>query len=285
MKIQTRKALLRSFLLPLILPAALLGFWAVMASILQMPIILPAPEAVFSNLVKPHADILAMGSLFYNLGFSLARVLVGFSLAVLIGIPFGILMGYSKLADRLFMSSIALLRAIPPLAWVPVILAWCGMLNLAGILNIPIGPFYTFAHNIKLSMICIIFIGAFYPILTSAAHGVQQVPATLVESATMLGAGRGDIFRTILLPASIPSIVSGMRIALGMAWMCVVAAEMMPGTPIGIGFMIMHAFTIGRTDVVITGMACIGLISSLMDWLFRHFEARFLFWKKENRMA
>ncbi len=276
----TTSSFLASFAVSLILPSLFLLFWSWMAEQLQSPVVLPEPAAIFARLSHPLQDVMAMGSLPYNVAFSLTRVLIGFALALLVGIPLGLLMGFSTTWDRLFTAIIALLRAIPPLAWVPVVLAWCGMVSLESLFAVPVGPLYAFLHNIKLSMICIIFIGGVYPILTSAMHGVRQIPVTLVESATMLGANHRDLFFKVLLPASVPSIVSGMRISLGMCWMCVVAAEMMPGTPIGLGCMIMQAFSIGSTDVVITGMICIGCISATMDYAFRRWEARFVFWRK-----
>ena len=274
---------LMSFAVSLIAPLLFLLFWSVMAHRLQSPVVLPEPGSVFAHLLNPMQDVIAMGSLPYNVAFSLTRVLIGFALATLVGIPLGLLMGFSTTWDRLFTAIIALLRAIPPLAWVPVVLAWCGMVSLESLFPVSVGPLYAFLHNIKLSMICIIFIGGVYPILTSAMHGVRQIPITLVESSAMLGASHRDIFFKVLLPASVPSIISGMRISLGMCWMCVVAAEMMPGTPIGLGCMIMQAFSIGSTDVVIAGMICIGSISALMDYTFRRWEARFVFWRKDIR--
>lgn len=265
-----------TFAFSLCLPCLLVLLWMVLADSLNSPVILPRPAVVFDHLAHPLHDVIAMGSLPYNVAFSLTRVLIGFSLAALIGIPLGLWMGSNATVNRLFTALVAMLRAIPPLAWVPVVLAWCGMASLDALFHLSPSPLYTFLHNMKLSMICIIFIGGVYPILTSAMHGVSQVPATLVESATMLGANKRTIFVAVLLPASVPSIVSGMRISLGMCWMCVVAAEMMPGTPIGLGCMIMQAFSIGRTDIVITGMICIGTISACIDYLFRRLETRFL---------
>jgi NitT/TauT family transport system permease protein len=272
-----------AFLAPLVLPLLLLAVWSLAAQELKTPVILPEPGAVFTRLAHPLDDVIAMGSLPWNVAFSLARVLAGFLLAVLAGVPLGLAMGYFRTADQLLTGIVSLLRAIPPLAWIPVVLGWCGLASLESLFSLPIGPLYAFLHNIKWSMICIIFIGGIYPVLTSAMHGVRQIPATLVESARMLGAGHLDVFCKVLLPASVPAVVGGMRIALGMCWMCVVAAEMMPGTPIGLGCMIMQAFSIGATDVVIAGMICIGSISALMDWIFRRWEARFLFWRQETR--
>ena len=132
-------------------------------------------------------------------------------------------------------------------------------------------------------MIFIIFIGAFYPILTSSIHGVQNVRSTLLDSARVLGAGEGDIFRKILLPAALPSIVNGMRIGLGVAWMCLVSAEMLPGSLSGVGYLITHAYTLARTDIVIAGMISIGVVGAFLDLFFRLIEERKFVWTRLTR--
>lgn len=252
-----------------------------MANKINSPLILPHHSEVFGNLAHPFDDIISLGSLLGNLGYSLVRVLMGFALCLLIGIPLGVLMGYSSVASDLFTGVISLTRAIPALAWVPVVLAWFGTASLSSVFGIPIGPMYIFGHNIKFGMLVIIFLGGFFPIVTGAEHGVKRVPKSLIESSSMLGASKLDIFLKVLLPGAVPSILSGMRISLGVCWMCVVAAEMLPGTPVGLGFMIMHAFSIARSDVVITGMICIGLCNALMDLIFRLIERRYLAWNKK----
>ena len=175
---------------------------------------------------------------------------------------------------------LGLFRSIPPLAWVPLVLAWFGMLSLADVFSVPIGAAYPYFHNIKVSMIFIIFIGGFYPILTSAIHGVGMVPQTLTDAARVLGAGQMDIFRKVLLPYAAPSIVNGLRIGLGVSWMCLVSAEMLPGSLSGVGYLITHAYTVGRTDVVIAGMISIGVVGALLDRLFRFYEDRKFVWKR-----
>ena len=177
-------------------------------------------------------------------------------------IPLGILLGYSRNSDRLLTSFLGLFRSIPPLAWVPLVLAWFGVSSLATVFELPISPIYVYLHNIKLSMLFIIFIGG-YPILTSAMHGVRMVPDTLLDAAGVLGAGEKDIFYKVLLPATAPAIVNGMRIGLGVAWMCLVSAEMLPGSLSGVGYLITHAYTVGRTDVVVTGMLSIGAVGAV----------------------
>ena len=158
-----------------------------------------------------------------------------------------------------------------------------GVASLATITGMPIGPFYGYLHNIKISMVFIIFIGGFYPILTSSVHGVRMVPNTLLDAARVLGASEKDIFCKVLLPATAPAMMNGLRIGLGVAWMCLVSAEMLPGSLSGVGYLITHAYTVGRTDVVVTGMVSIGVIGAGMDLIFRIVEERKFAWKRLTR--
>lgn len=275
--------LVRSFSIPLLLPLLFLGVWQLCAVRLDNEIILPRVGQVADLLFSPHSDVLAMGTLPANIGISLARVLTGYAIAVLLAVPLGVCMGYSARADRLLSSFLGLFRSIPPLAWVPLVLAWFGVAGLADLFNVPFGPLYAQLHNIKISMLFIIFIGGFYPILTSSVHGVRMVPATLLDAARVLGAGPRDVFFKVLLPGSAPSIVNGLRIGLGVSWMCLVSAEMLPGSLSGVGYLITHAYTVGRTDVVVAGMVSIGLIGAGLDSLFRLVEEKKFTWKRLAR--
>ena len=274
---------LRNFLLPLIIPIIFLCFWDVMAGRIQNDILLPEVGQVAALIADPSQDLVALGTLPMNTLISLARVFTGYLVAVLLGIPLGIFMGYIHGAEKLFSSFLGFFRAIPPLAWVPLVLAWFGISSLASLFNIPIGPLYPYFHNIKLSMVFIIFIGGFYPILTSTIHGVEMVPLTYLDAAKVMGANRRDIFCKVLLPCALPSIVNGMRIGLGVAWMCLVSAEMLPGSLSGVGYLITHAYDVGRTDVVVTGMISIGATGAVMDVFFRIFENRKFAWKRLTR--
>ena len=138
-------------------------------------------------------------------------------------------MGYYGLAFRLMNTFLNLFRPIPPLAWVPLVMAWFGVASFATVLGIETGRMYVYLNNLKFSMIFIIFIGGFYPILTSSIHGVRNVNRTLIDSARVLGANEYQVFRKVLLPAAMPSIMNGLRIGLGISWMCLVSAEMLPG--------------------------------------------------------
>ncbi|MEN6438205.1 MAG: ABC transporter permease [Syntrophobacter sp.] len=257
--------------------------WSFLASYTGNEIILPSLGNVTELLIRPGQSLISMGSLASNIAVSLMRVLAGYILAVAIAIPTGIVMGYYSLIFRLFNSFLGLFRPIPPLAWVPLVLAWFGVASMANLFGIQEGKLYVYLNNMKLSMISIIFIGAFYPILTSAMYGVRNVRKTLVDSARVLGAGESDIFLKVLLPGSAPSIVNGMRIGLGVAWMCLVSAEMLPGSLSGVGYLITHAYTVARTDIVIAGMISIGIVGAVLDFFFRKIEDRKFTWQRLAR--
>lgn len=273
-------AMLKASLVPLIVPLLFLLCWELSATRVDNEIILPRLETVFGLLSRPTDSLLSMGSLLTNIGISLSRVLVGYLVAVFIAVPLGLCMGYFSTVNRLLTGFLGLFRAIPPLAWVPLVLAWFGVASLATLSQLPIGQAYIYLNNIKLSMVFIIFIGAFYPVLTSAMHGVSTVPNTLLDAARVLGASQRGIFFKVLLPAAAPTIVNGLRIGLGVAWMCLVSAEMLPGSISGVGYLITHAYTMAQTDIVITGMISIGVIGAGLDWLFRLMEERYFGWKR-----
>ncbi|NCD25978.1 MAG: ABC transporter permease [Deltaproteobacteria bacterium] len=261
----------------------LLIIWAWAASAIQNAVILPSVEQVATVLAHPNDDLLSMGSLLTNIGVSLVRVLLGYSVAVLIAVPLGIVMGYSMTMHTMLGDFLNLFRPIPPLAWVPLVMAWFGIASLADLFGIDRGPWFITLNNFKYSMIFIIFIGAFFPVLTSSIHGVRNVNRVFIDTARVLGASRFDIFRKILLPAALPSMVNGMRIGLGIAWMCLVSAEMLPGSISGVGYLITHAYTMASTDIVIAGMFSIGLTGAIMDWLFRRVERRRFSWQRLAR--
>ncbi len=273
----------RSFLMSLCVPVLFLLIWQSTAVHLDNEIVLPRVGQVLDLLLRPFDDLISMGSLTANIGISLARVLTGYLLAVVSAVPLGIAMGYSRTADTLFTGFLGLFRSIPPLAWVPLVLAWFGVASLASLTDLPFGPLYARLHNIKLSMVFIIFIGGFYPVLTSAVHGVRTVPVTLLDAARVLGASRNTLFFKVLLPGSLPTVVNGLRIGLGVSWMCLVSAEMLPGSLSGVGYLITHAYTVGRTDIVVTGMVAIGVIGAALDWMFRLAEHRKFAWKRLAR--
>jgi NitT/TauT family transport system permease protein len=271
-----------SFVLPLLAPVFLALCWLWMAARIHNPVILPPMDQVFYILAHPFEDLISMGSLTSNVLVSLVRVLMGYAVAVVIAIPLGVIMGYYSTVFNVFNGFLNLFRPIPPLAWVPLVMAWFGIASLATLAGVETGLWYVYLNNIKFSMLFIIFVGAFYPILTATIHGVRSVNTTLIDSARVLGATQSQIFRKALIPAAMPAIITGMRIGLGIAWMCLVSAEMLPGSLSGIGYMITHAFTLASTDIVIAGMISIGCVGALMDMIFRRIEKKKFSWQRQT---
>lgn len=274
---------LKPLVLPFLIPVLFLCLWTYMAKRAANDVVLPPIEQVATHFVSPGTSLIGMGSLISNILISLLRVLTGYSIAVLLAIPAGLLLGHDRLLSELFTPFLGLFRPIPPLAWVPLVLAWFGIASFATLFGVEEGEWYVLLNNLKFSMIFIIFIGAFYPILSGTMHGVSAVRSILIDSARVLGASNRDIFLKVLLPASLPSIVNGLRIGLGVAWMCLVSAEMLPGSISGVGYLITHAYTVARTDIVITGMIAIGLLGATMDRGFRFIEERAFQWQRLTR--
>ena len=248
------KFLFDRILLPFAAPLLVLIIWELIAIELKNDVVLPTVGQVWVLFLHPNEDLLRLGSLLQNLGMSSIRVLCGYSAGLVLALPLGILMGHYN-----------------------------GVASFATMLGIEEGEWYVFFNNIKFSMLIIIFIGAFFPILLNTVYGVSSVRSTLIDSARVLGASERDIFTKILLPAAAPSIVTGMRLGLGVAWMCLVAAEMMPGSISGIGYVITHAYTVARTDIVIAGMVSIGAVGLALDAAFRYFEGRCFAWQRLSR--
>jgi len=234
--------------------------WEFLAIYLNNPVILPKVESVISILLNPGVGILGTGNLIENTIVSIERVLIGFFVAGAIAIPLGILMGYYSTVNELIDTTVELFRPIPPLAWVPLALAWFG-----------IG---------ETSMHFIIFIGAFFPILINTISGVKSVPIIMIEAAKTLGGSTRNILQSVVIPASSPDIVTGLRVGVGIAWMCVVAAEMLPGSDAGLGYLIMYAYSLSKMNVVVASMIIIGIIGLFLDRGLRFIENRYFSWKK-----
>jgi NitT/TauT family transport system permease protein len=184
------------------------------------------------------------GTIVTHLLASMQRVYGGFFLALIIGIPLGLLIGKVKVIRQMLDPTLSLLRPIPVTAWLPLSMIFFGL-----------GP---------RSAIFLVFLGAFYPILLNTIFGVRSVDTKLFEAASMLGCDGSKLFRQVVLPAAMPSIFNGLRLAHGFAWILIVVGEM-TGVPTGLGSVIMDGRTLSRTDLVITGMIVIGVAGFLTD--------------------
>ncbi|MBR1368064.1 ABC transporter permease [Methanocalculus chunghsingensis] len=249
--------------LKVIPPLFLLLAWEVASILINNPFILPTPTSVALVLLSPMADILGSGSIIDNALLSIWRVILGFGLAVLCAVPAGIIIGRYRIIDELVNPLIQLFRPIPPLAWVPLALAWF-KIGLA-------------------SIVFIIFIGSFFPVLINTIDGVRRVNRTWIETALIYGAKGWKLLVYVIIPAAAPAIWTGLRVGFGVAWMCVVAAEMLPGTNSGIGYLIMYSYNWGQVQVIIAGMIVIGIIGIGADLLFRTIEKKKFQWQEMNR--
>ncbi|MEO6196462.1 MAG: ABC transporter permease, partial [Thermoanaerobaculia bacterium] len=183
---------------------------------------------------------------------SLFRVSAGYLLAVAVGIPAGLLMGWFGRARMAFNPALQVLRPISPIAWIPVAILWFGVSDAAPIF--------------------LIFLASLFPIVTSAMAAVQNIQLNYIRAARNFGITGLDLFRQVIFPASLPQILTGLRLALGVAWLVVVAAEMIAVNS-GLGYLIIDARNAGkRYDLVVAGMAMIGLIGLGLDWLIRRME-------------
>lgn len=264
-------------------PALFLLFWHYASLRIENPVVLPRIGEVLSILLHPTENLLNMGSLVGNVFVSFVRVFGGYVLAVLVAVPLGLAMGYWERLNRMLSLMVGIFRPIPPLSWIPLVLAWFGVASLATVIGIEEGVWYPFFSNIKLSMLFIIFIGAFFPILVNTIGGVQSVRITLIDAVRVLGASQWQVVRHVVLPYAAPQVFTGLRVGLGVAWMCLVSAEMMPGSISGVGYLITHAYTVAQTDVVIAGMIAIGVMGVLIDALFVWIERRAFQWQSLYR--
>ena len=232
---------------------SLIGFWSLLSVTGLVPRqFLPAPWEMMDRFVVLLSTKFAGFTLPQHLWSSFQRYAYGVLLAAGVGIPLGMMMGWFRWLDDIVTPIFDGLRFIAPIAWVPFAALWFG----TGIG----GP------------IMIIFAGAFPPCLINAYRGAKFVEPRLIEAARMLGTGSYRMITEILLPASVPSIVSGLRVSAGLGWQSLVGAELIVASA-GVGFMMVQAQGVVSTTTVMAGMLAIGLVGMLIDVLLRQGEA------------
>ena len=222
------------------------------------PIWLPAPEAVVARLGEIATEGFRNSTLAEHLGFSLFRVIVGFFLGALVGIPLGYAMGLSDWFRGWFDPIVEFMRPVPPLALIPLVIIWAG-----------IG---------EVGKIILLFLAALWIMAIAARSGVSGVRISKVHAAYSLGASKWQIMRHVIIPNSLPEIFTGARVAMGVCWGTVVAAELVAAEK-GAGMMIMVASKFQSTDIVLMGIILIGIIGFTIDMLMRWAERWLVPWK------
>lgn len=234
----------------------LIAIWQLAAMVVDDTLILPSFLQVLAALEQSWQTIIMD-----DLPISLLHFALGMGAGLLVALPVGMSMGWFRVVDRLIDPIVEIIRPIPPLAWIPFAIVWFGLTNEAAGF--------------------IVFIGAVFPILINTYVGFRSLPKVYVESAKVLGATRdADLIRYIAFPFALPSIAGGIRIAMGIAWMCLVAAEMFGVSTSGLGYKIWSYYYLHKMEYVLLYMIVLGLLGLLIDRSFRYVvEERMLKWR------
>lgn len=235
------------FILPIGVAVVFLLAWDICVRLSHSDIF-PKPFDVAKGIV----ELIQKGLLLKYIVASLFRVTIGFGLAVIVGVPAGLLLGWFNRAFQAFNPMIQIFRPISPIAWIPVAILWFGISDL--------------------SPIFLIFLASVFPITVSAVAAVRNMQPVYLRAAQNFGLTRSQLFRRVIFPSCMPQVITGIRIALGVAWLVVVAAEMIAVNS-GLGYLIIDARNAGkRYDLVVAGMVMIGLIGLFLDIMVRKLE-------------
>jgi NitT/TauT family transport system permease protein len=235
------------FFWPLVSAVVLLAAWH-FAVAMSGTKIFPSPLSVKAGVV----DLLHRHALWADIGDSLRRVGIGYGLAVLVGIPAGLWLGWVKAINQVVNPLMQMVRPISPIAWIPVAIVFFGIGDRAAVF--------------------LIFLAAFFPIVQACISGVSSVPPVLRRAGRNFGLSTPQLLRRVIFPAALPQILVGLRIALGIAWLVVVAAEMI-AVDSGLGYLVIDSRNSGkRYDLVVAAILIIGIIGLLLDFTIRRAE-------------
>lgn len=241
-------------LAPWLLPIALLASWQLFVSIGWISTrVAPAPSAVIEAAYR----LARSGELFHDMGVSFVRAAVGFAVGGAVGLALGLLNGLSTTASRALDSTLQMIRNVPHLALIPLVILWFGI-----------------GEEAKIFLVAF---GAFFPVYLNTYHGVRTIDPDLREMARVYGLTRLELFRHLILPGALPSILIGIRYALGFTWLTLIVAETIAATS-GIGYMTMNARDFLQTDVVVLGILIYALLGKLADMATVAVERQCLKW-------
>lgn len=247
-----------------VVPVVLLAAWqAVVSSGLMPPSSLPSPVAVARAwwiwIDGPRTALgWYSGTWFPYVVMSLRRVLTGFILAAVTGVVFGVLLGWSAIMEDLFDGLLNFMRAVPMTAWLPFAVFFFGIHEAAAVF--------------------LIAFGSFFPIVVNSASGAKQTPRILIRAARMLGTPRRRLLLRVVLPAALPSILTGLRVGLGLAWVLVIVAEML-AVQGGLGYALWSAYQFDRLDLILAAIVSVGLLGLGSDRLLLLLGSRVLRWQ------
>lgn len=215
--------------------------------------VLPAPSVIGATFL----DLLLSGEIFIHVGISFWRIIQGFAIGSFLGVALGILIGLNKGVEQATSLITGILRPIPIMAWVPVLILWMGI--------------------DESSKITVIAIGSFWPVLINVIDGIKNTDKKYLEVAKILEKNKRTFLLRVILPSALPSIFTGLRVGMDLAWRSVVGAELIAASA-GIGYMMSYARELSQTDVMLAGVLCIGLVGLLLDVVLKKIQAHFIKW-------
>lgn len=231
-------------------PLVVLIIWEFVGQLkLVDPIFLPAPTVILKHLFF----MIKTGEIFVHIGYSMGRMIIGFSLACMVGVLLGVVMAWFRIIDRIFEPLVDLMRPVSPLAILPLAILWLGI-----------------GHSSK---IFIIFYGALFPILLNTYAGIKGVEKVTVDAARTLGASRVELLFKVAIPSALPIILTGIRIGSTIAMIVVVASEMVAATA-GLGYLILTAEQVYKTEEMFVGILCISLLGFAVDRLIKFIRGK-----------
>ena len=257
--VKTRNTSGKSRLQPVILGAALpvilIAVWEILSRTGVVPSYqLPAPSVILETILGLAAD----GSLWGHIGITVYRVFIGFLIGTAFAVILGGVVGFYSKAEQIFDPMIQAFRSIPSLAWVPLFILWMGI-----------------GEPSKVTMIAV---GVFFPVYLNVVSGIGGVDRKLIEVGKMYGLNTFQLIKRVILPASLPSFLTGLRSGLGLGWMFVVAAELM-GASTGLGYLLVLGQNTLSPETILASIVLFAIIGKLSDWILKTVELRSLHWQ------
>ncbi|MET3110635.1 sulfonate transport system permease protein [Salinicoccus halitifaciens] len=253
--LKSQKSRVQTVILGSILPIILIIAWELLSRAEVFPSYqLPAPTVILDTIAGLAAD----GSLWGHVGITLYRVLIGFLIGTAFAVILGSIVGFYKKAEQLFDPMIQAFRSIPSLAWVPLFILWMGI-----------------GEPSKVTMIAV---GVFFPVYLNVVSGINGVDRKLIEVGKMYGLNTFELIRRVILPASLPSFLTGIRSGLGLGWMFVVAAELM-GASSGLGYLLVLGQNTLSPETILASIILFAVVGKSTDWLLKIVEQKSLHWQ------
>lgn len=249
------KSRLQPVILGAALPVILISVWEILSRTGVVPAYqLPAPSVILETIFGLAAD----GSLWGHIGITVYRVFIGFLIGTAFAVILGGVVGFYSKAEQIFDPMIQAFRSIPSLAWVPLFILWMGI-----------------GEPSKVTMIAV---GVFFPVYLNVVSGIGGVDRKLIEVGKMYGLNTFQLIKRVILPASLPSFLTGLRSGLGLGWMFVVAAELM-GASTGLGYLLVLGQNTLSPETILASIVLFAIIGKLSDWILKTVELRSLHWQ------